>query len=293
MLAPPSLHVSGRRYLRLERMNFVAPLPEWMIDELTRARVVGPLPESRTRPVNGDAARWARAALDGEVRRVGSAVEGTRNATLNRAAFSLGQIVAGGSLDRAAVEDTLADAARRVGLTEREATLTIRSGLDAGSRSPRSPVVSTQSERPTPAESPTNAITIVAWPKDFDGPSFEAGSVYVERCWAGVLGPTGLLMLRNLAHRLDAEQAPVRVNLEELGRTLGVGHQGGRNSVLNRTMGRLERYGMALALPDGSLAVRTAVPPLPGAAVRRAAPAVAEFHRDQLSSINRTRAPTR
>jgi hypothetical protein len=63
--------------------------------------------------------------------------------------------------------------------------------------------------------------------------------------------------------------------------------------VLNRTMGRHEHHRMALALPDGSLALRTEVPPLPAAAVRRAAPPVAEFHRDQLSSVNRSRFPTR
>lgn len=297
VLAPPSLHVSGRKYLRLERMNFIAPLPQWMIEELTHERVVAPSPDRLTPHINGDPSRWARAALEGEVRRVCSAVEGSRNVTLNRAAFSLGQIVAGGSLDRTTVADTLADAARRVGLSDREAALTIRSGLDAGSRTPRSPVVSTQREptveQSAAAERPTNAITVVAWPKDFDGPSFAAGSDYVERCWTGVLGPTGVLMLRNLASRLESGQAPVRVNLEELGRALGVGHQSGRNSVLNRTMGRLERYGMAIALPDGSLALRVDVPPLPGAAVRRAAPSVAEFHREQVSSVRASRAPTR
>jgi hypothetical protein len=297
VLAPPSLHASGRRYLRLEPMNFIAPLPTWMIEELTRERInASPAVSRGTLPVNGDASAWAHTALELEVRRVASAVEGARNTTLNRAAFSLGQIVAGGLLDRAAVETALADAAHHIGLSEREAKLTIQSGLDAGSRTPRSPAP--QPPRREPIANPTTdepvaSVKLVHWPKDFGGPSFAAGGEYVERCWTGVLGPTGVLMLRDLAHRLETETPPVHVNLDELGRALGVGHQGGRNSVLSRTMGRLERYGMAMALPDGTLALRTDIPPLPGAAVRRAAPRVAAFHRDQLSSMNQSRAPIR
>ena len=297
VLAPPSLHASGRRYLRLEPMNFIAPLPTWMIEELTRERITpSPSVNGGKRLVNGDASAWARTALEGEVQRVCSAVEGTRNITLNRAAFSLGQIVASGLLDRGAVETELADAAHRVGLSDRETKLTIQSGLDAGSRTPRAPA--SQEPRREPIAIPTTdepvaAVELVHWPKDFEGPSFAAGGEYVERCWTGVLGPTGVLMLRDLAQRLQSETSPVHVNLDELGRALGVGHQGGRNSVLNRTMSRLERYGMAMALPDGTLAIRTDIPPLPGAAVRRAAPRVAEFHRDQLASLNHWRAPTR
>lgn len=296
VLAPPSLHANGRRYLRLEPMNSISPLPTWMIHELTREPVTtSPTANHGPRVATGDSTGWARAALDNEVQRVSSAVEGTRNTNLNRAAFSLGQIVGGGLLDRAEVETALADAAHRAGLSDREVRLTIQSGLDAGSRSPRQPdsLRSWPEPKVIPVTEPANSLKLVHWPKDFEGPSFTAGGDYVERCWAGVLGPTGLLMLRNLAHRLETETAPVHVNLDDLGRTLGVGPQGGRNSVLNRTMARLERYGMAMALPDGTLALRTEIPPLPGAAVRRAPPRVAEYHRDRLSSVSRSRALTR
>jgi hypothetical protein len=61
---------------------------------------------------------------------------------LNRAAFSLGQIVGAGLLDADTVSDQLGAAAMGAGLGAREATRTIRSGLRAGMRAPRTPVSS-------------------------------------------------------------------------------------------------------------------------------------------------------
>src|SRR5581483_12084183 len=67
---------------------------------------------------------------------------GCRNHTLNRAAFSLGQLVGAGALDAAEVETHLLAAATGIGLGEREARRTIASGLVAGTRHPRLPAAS-------------------------------------------------------------------------------------------------------------------------------------------------------
>ena len=75
--------------------------------------------------------------MNDEIARVMTAAPGTRNHTLNRAAFSLGQIVAGGGLDRASVEEALARTARAAGLDEHEIAPTIASGLDDGAAEPR------------------------------------------------------------------------------------------------------------------------------------------------------------
>ena len=77
------------------------------------------------------------AALRDETRLVAAARPGTRNDTLNRAAFSLGQLVAAGLLPPLAVVSALASAAERAGLPADEARRTIRSGLAAGARCPR------------------------------------------------------------------------------------------------------------------------------------------------------------
>jgi hypothetical protein len=62
---------------------------------------------------------------------------GRRNATLNSAAFSLGQLVGGGLLDVDAVAGALLIAALASGLGETEAMRTIESGLKAGQCHPR------------------------------------------------------------------------------------------------------------------------------------------------------------
>lgn len=80
---------------------------------------------------------YASAALDGEVARVKAAQEGTRNDTLNVAAFNLGQLVATGALPVAQVERELTDAGLSTGLGAGEVRATLRSGLRAGAGRPR------------------------------------------------------------------------------------------------------------------------------------------------------------
>lgn len=81
---------------------------------------------------------YAQAALEAEAERVTAAATGTRNHTLNRAAFSLGQLVAGGELDEHTVVTELTAAAQLAGLHDTEIAATIASGLRAGATYPRS-----------------------------------------------------------------------------------------------------------------------------------------------------------
>ncbi len=80
-------------------------------------------------------------AMEEEISRVASAGKGTRNDTLNAAAFNLGQLVGAGWISRGEVEASLSSAAASCGLAHREAMLTIRSGIDAGAAQPRPPLV--------------------------------------------------------------------------------------------------------------------------------------------------------
>jgi putative DNA primase/helicase len=117
----------------------VRALPGWLAD-LARhgGREPGDPIEPRARPIRQPGA-WAAAALAAEVSTVTNATEGTRNHTLNRAAFSLGQLVAGGYLDPNDVAAALSDAARAAGLTAAESRATIASGLRADTTLPRHP----------------------------------------------------------------------------------------------------------------------------------------------------------
>lgn len=141
VVAPPSAHVSGHVY---EWVTYNGPegviegdneplteMPAWLITMIdTRSRAERP-----TAPVGGSP--YGQRALEVEVGRVLLTPVGRRNDALNRAAFALGQLVAGGVLGAEAVAASLFEAGVRAGLTEPEAIATIRSGLRTGAQSPR------------------------------------------------------------------------------------------------------------------------------------------------------------
>jgi hypothetical protein len=138
-VAPGTVTRSGT-YTALGECRTVAELPVWLARDLDRTghrvrperpRVVLPW---RSRSMGGG---YVAAAVEGELRTVAEAQAGTRNETLNRAAFNLGTLCAVGRLDRAQLADVLHDAAQHAGLPEREAEAAIRSGLAAGERQPR------------------------------------------------------------------------------------------------------------------------------------------------------------
>jgi hypothetical protein len=117
------------------------PLPAWIARLLTEE----PAFPDGSRPLpaldRAQGRAYALAAFREETRRVAEARVGTRNDTLNRAAFSLGQLVAAGLIPPLPVMTGLAGAAARAGLPADEARRTIRSGMAAGARKPRpSPV---------------------------------------------------------------------------------------------------------------------------------------------------------
>jgi hypothetical protein len=136
VIAPPSLHPSGRRYRWERPLGPPLPvLPLWL-EEGCRPSVV-----EQGEPVvlRAGLDAWGRAALRGEVDGVRHAVEGTRNVTLNRAAFRLGQLTTSDGVDEASVVEGLLAAALIAGLDRHEATATIRSGMNAGHAHPRHP----------------------------------------------------------------------------------------------------------------------------------------------------------
>src|SRR5215813_427972 len=97
---------------------------------------------------------WAKAALERECKAVAAAQPGTRNTTLNTAAFNLFQIVAGRGLDEQEVRDQLFEAAETCRLVAddgaQQVWATINSGAAAGRQQPRyRPQPPPQGARPT------------------------------------------------------------------------------------------------------------------------------------------------
>ena len=144
VIAPPSLHPSGTRYrwhLGEADPDFGAnaPLqaaPRWLLDLLEPALTPFTPRGSSNRPAQSRNA-YARRALESEVGRIALAEVGERNDVLNRAAFALGQLVAGRAIGVDEVIDSLLVAAERCGLELADARRTIASGLQSGARQPR------------------------------------------------------------------------------------------------------------------------------------------------------------
>lgn len=114
-----------------------APMPDWL------ARLLAPKPRTPrtgaapTTDAGATGSRYLLAALRGELHDVLSAKQGTRNDTLNRAAFNLGQIAAQRGIAVDTVRAMLIDAGREIGLPEHEIAGTVDSGLRAGQAQPR------------------------------------------------------------------------------------------------------------------------------------------------------------
>ena len=143
--APPSAHPDGPVYRWLN----AAPLalaPDWLV-ELARTRPPPPTPSISQRAIALRSIRlpgaYGKAALEYEIAELANTPQGARNHALNRASFSLHQLVAGGELDGAVVRQRLLDAATTNGLMAdpddgpRAVMRTIASGARAGLAHPR------------------------------------------------------------------------------------------------------------------------------------------------------------
>lgn len=135
VVAPPSETAAGLYEVDDGFASEVAPAPLWLLDALKAP----PAPRVPTIAATGDSTPYGLAALDRELGTLAVAGEGTRNDQLVRAAFRLGRLVAGAQLDAGHVTGQLLVVALRIGLSEREAVSTLRSGLEAGMRNPRVP----------------------------------------------------------------------------------------------------------------------------------------------------------
>lgn len=80
---------------------------------------------------------YGGAALRGAIERIAGAPDGERNCTLNREAYGIAQLEAGGVIPVGEGEPALAAAAESAGLPPQEVAATLRSAFHAGARLPR------------------------------------------------------------------------------------------------------------------------------------------------------------
>jgi hypothetical protein len=144
VLVPPSRHPDGQTYRWVNPDVPIAEAPSWLLARLRKP----PPPDIPPRPNGspaGSAGRvkaYAVVALNAECRILSAMAPNTgRNNQLNISAFSLGQLIGGGELERALVEHRLLEASMANGLAAddgmQSVLATIRSGIGAGLKLPR------------------------------------------------------------------------------------------------------------------------------------------------------------
>lgn len=141
VVVAPSLHKSGNNYQwEVEHDPWereLKPVPPKLVELLTPAPA-RTVQVDTTKKYENKGSAYGIQALTKEYERVAVSVDGTRNSTLNVAAFAVGQLVAGGELDLNYASNKLLEAAVKAGLSQEEAERTAESGLGAGQASPRS-----------------------------------------------------------------------------------------------------------------------------------------------------------
>ena len=140
IVAPPSIHATGKVYRWLLGWSpgdqAVHEAPTWLLHLLDppMSPAVN-IDRARDRRLAQAGGEYGRRALEIEVGRVALAAPGSRNDQLNRSAFAVGQLIAGGEIeDATSAVNALIQAGLVVGLSEHEVLGTVRSGIDGGSR---------------------------------------------------------------------------------------------------------------------------------------------------------------
>lgn len=133
------------------------------------------------------------------------------------------------------------------------------------------------------------SIRIEPWP---DPVTEETGhdlrSLYVERYWVGVLGPSSAWLARLLIDRLDEAGHDVELDLSETAERLGLGRKVGRHSTFARSFERLERFGVARQTSSRSIAVRRHLPMLSPGQIQRLPKGLAADHDAWIASEEAT-----
>lgn len=174
VVAPPSRLPDERCWSWEHDNHGIADLPEEWLAELTTPASAPPCtpPPAYVRArANGATSPWGRTRLEANVAEVTCAAPGSRNVTLNEAAFKVGQAVGSGHIDEEEALNALLDAAVGAGLPEHEARKTIASGLEAGKE---------RSVRPQQNDTRTNTHDNVAGNETDDENGFRRRGKYQE-----------------------------------------------------------------------------------------------------------------
>jgi hypothetical protein len=145
LVAPPSIHPSGRQYVWLNEHVTPEVAPDWLFDlekpkpvsaRTSTVFAVAPrLGAPQTGPVQ-DPASYLRGVARAASRSVAGAAQGTRNHELFKQAAWICSVAAALNLDEGPALRDVWQAARLVGLEEREIERTLQSAIEKGRSNP-------------------------------------------------------------------------------------------------------------------------------------------------------------
>jgi hypothetical protein len=124
-----------------------------------------------------------------------------------------------------------------------------------------------------------SSLLVVPWADPvIDQIGYDPRTVYVERFWLGILGPSATWLVRHLVDRLDAEPDGYELDLDECATALGLGRRPGAAGVFPRTLARCCQFGASRFVTPTTLAVRRRMPPLTRRQVGRLPDKLREDH---------------
>ncbi len=113
------------------------------------------------------------------------------------------------------------------------------------------------------ADPASTCIAVTAWHDPIvDEHGHDPRSIYVEKFFLPVIGPTGSLVLRRLADTLDLHPDGIEIDLADLAQQMGLSYRPGNNSPFARALQRLVMFGLAHHTAHG-IAVRRRIPSVP------------------------------
>lgn len=120
-----------------------------------------------------------------------------------------------------------------------------------------------------PPTEPALPVEVRPWPDPvIDRRGHDTCSVYVERFWLPVLGPSTTFLFRLLGRRLGDEPEGFGLDTAETSQALGLGTATGRHAAFPRAVKRMITFGLARS-SGTALEVRRHAPPLSQRQLRR------------------------
>jgi hypothetical protein len=112
---------------------------------------------------------------------------------------------------------------------------------------------------------------------------------YLEQVWLPVIGPSTVLALRSIGRSLGTDLTPFELHLPTLAAELGLGSGTGPNSVVQRTIARIIRFGHARVIDPATLEVAALIRPVTESQVSRLPQSIQATHQLMTGSMEAAR----